>query len=243
MIKKLIALATLSFTCAAASALEPAPAQIVEKFKAMYPATAIREVRKSELPGIYEIVTGQNVAYTDETGRYFLFGHIFDMQQQVDLTAQRQGSTQAGQNNKKVEFPSQFLGNAIKVVKGDGSRKVAIFTDPDCPYCKRLESELAKLNNVTIYYFLYPLEGLHPEAKTKAVSVWCSPNKEKAWSDLMQIGQTPKLVACNNPINDNLVLGSRLGVNGTPTLIAGDGRIMPGAAPAAAIDQWLGSKQ
>jgi len=92
---------------------------------------------------------------------------------------------------------------------------------------------------VTIYTFLYPLESLHPEAKTKAVSVWCAPNKAKAWSELMLAGKKPKLVACNNPVNDNLVLGSKLGVVGTPTLIAADGRVLPGSAPAEKIDQWL----
>ncbi|MDF6993801.1 DsbC family protein, partial [Escherichia coli] len=93
--------------------------------------------------------------------------------------------------------------------------------------------------NVTIYTFLYPLESLHPEAKTKAVSVWCAPNKAKAWSELMLAGKKPKLVACNNPVNDNLVLGSKLGVVGTPTLIAADGPVLPGSAPAAKLDQWL----
>lgn len=102
-----------------------------------------------------------------------------------------------------------------------------------------MEGELARLDNVTIYTFLYPLESLHPEAKTKAVSVWCAQDKAKAWSELMLAGKKPKLVACNNPVNDNLVLGSRLGVVGTPTLVAADGRVLPGAAPAEKIDQWL----
>lgn len=102
-----------------------------------------------------------------------------------------------------------------------------------------MEGELARLDNVTIYTFLYPLESLHPEAKTKAVSVWCAQNKAKAWSELMLAGKKPKLVACNNPVNDNLVLGSKLGVVGTHTLIAADGRVLPGSAPAEKIDQWL----
>ena len=96
---------------------------------------------------------------------------------------------------------------------------------------------------MTIYTFLYPLETLHPEAKTKSIAVWCAPDKAKAWSALMMAGVTPTLQACNNPINDNLVLGSKLGVVGTPTLIALDGRTLPGAAPADKIDQWLGGKQ
>lgn len=211
---------------------ESAPA-IAEKFRAMYPNTRFTDVRKSKVVGLYEVVMGNNIAYTDDTGRYFIFGSLFDMREQVDLTAQRR---QAG---RKTEFPSQFLSNAIKTVKGDGSRVVAVFSDPDCPYCKRLEGELARLDNVTIYTFMYPLEQLHPEAKTKAIAVWCSKDREQAWNQLVLTGAAPKLTACANPINDNLVLGSRLGVTGTPTLIALDGRVLPGAAPAEKLDQWL----
>lgn len=232
MIKRLIAASVIAL--ATHSALADDAAQIMDRLKATYPNTRIQEVRPSTLPGLFEVVMGDNIAYTDATGRYFIFGHLFDMKEQVDMTAQRKLDT------KKAEFPAAFLANAIKVVKGDGSRKLAVFSDPDCPYCKRLEGELAKLDNVTVYTFLYPLESLHPEAKTKAVSVWCARDRGKAWTDLMLTGQAPKLVACTNPLNDNLVLGSRLGVVGTPTLIAADGRVLPGAAPAAKIDQWLG---
>lgn len=233
MIKRVLTLALAAALAVPAFAQDEAPASVVEKFKSMYPKTTFKEIRKSQVSGLYEVVMGENIAYTDDSGRYFIFGHLFDMQQQVDLTAQRK------LDSKKVEFPAQHLGQAIKTVKGDGSRTLAVFSDPDCPYCKQLESELARLDNVTIYTFLYPLESLHPEAKTKAVSVWCAPNKAKAWSELMLAGKTPKLVACNNPVNDNLVLGSKLGVVGTPTLIAVDGRLLPGSAPAEKIDQWL----
>lgn len=233
MIKRALTLALAAALSIPAFAQDDAPASVVEKFKTMYPKTTFKEIRKSQVSGLYEVVMGENIAYTDESGRYFIFGHLFDMQQQVDLTAQRK------LDSKKTEYPAQYLAQAIKTVKGDGSRSVAVFSDPDCPYCKQLEGELARLDNVTIYTFLYPLESLHPEAKTKAVSVWCAPNKAKAWSELMLAGKKPKLVACNNPVNDNLVLGSRLGVVGTPTLIAADGRVLPGSAPAEKIDQWL----
>lgn len=205
----------------------------LQKFKTMYPNTNFRGIRKSKIPGIYELRMGENVAYADESGRYFIFGHLFDMQQQVDLTAQ---SKRAG---RKTEFPSKYLDNAIKTVKGDGSRVLAVFSDPDCPYCRSLERELGRLDNVTIYTFLFPLETIHPEAKTRAISIWCATDREKAWHDQMLSGMNPKLLACENPINDNLLLGSRLGVSGTPTLIASDGRIMPGSAPAERIDKWL----
>lgn len=233
MIKHAFSFALAAALSIPAFAQDQVPGSVVDKFKAMYPKTAFKEIRKSPVSGLYEVVMGENIAYTDESGRYFIFGHLFDMQRQVDLSAQRI------LDSKKTEYPAQYLAQAIKWVKGDGSRSMAVFSDPDCPYCKQLEVELARLDNVTIYTFLYPLESLHPEAKTKAVSVWCSPNRAKAWSDLMLAGIKPKLLACNNPVNDNLVLGSRLGVVGTPTLIAADGRVLPGSAPAEKIDQWL----
>ncbi|MEN9905307.1 MAG: hypothetical protein RLZZ555_1872 [Pseudomonadota bacterium] len=211
------------------------PATLIEKFRSLYPRTTFREIRPSRVEGLYEVVMGENIAYTDESGRYFIFGHLFDMQQQLDLTAQRK------LDSRKSEFPAQYLAQAIRTVKGDGSRQLAVFSDPDCPYCKQLEAELARLDNVTIHTFLYPLEALHPEARTRSVSVWCAPNRAKAWSDLMLTGRKPRLAACDNPVDDNLVLGSRLGVVGTPTLIAADGRILPGSASAEKIDQWLGA--
>ena len=205
---------------------DSATRQIAERFKAMYPRTNFREVRKAQVKGLYEVVMGDNIAYTDEAGRYFIFGHLFDLQEQVDLTAQRRVEA------RKADFPTPFLQNAIKTVKGNGARVVAIFSDPDCLYCRQLEGELARLDNVTIYTFLYPLESLHPEAKTKAVAVWCASDRQAAWTQTVLTGTPPKLVACTNPVNDNLVLGSRLGIVGTPTLIAFDGRVLPGAAPA-----------
>lgn len=216
-----------------AYAQQEAPAYIVEKFKAMYPRTQFKEIRLSPVSGLYELVMGENIAYTDESGRYFVFGHLFDMKEQVDITAQKKTAV------SRTEFPARFLNNAIKTVRGDGRRIVAVFSDPDCPYCKRLEAELARLENVTIYTFLFPLETLHSDAKTKAISVWCASDPAQAWNELMLAGKRPTLKACINPINDNLVLGSRLGVVGTPTLIATDGRTLPGAATAAQIDQWL----
>jgi len=207
------------------------------KIRSLYPNTSIRAVRSTPLPGLFEVAMGSNIAYTDSSGRYFVFGHLFDMQTQVDLTASRLVEV------KKVEFPSAFLANAIKTVKGDGSRVMAVFSDPDCPYCQQLEATLAALNNVTIYTFLYPLESLHPQAKTKAVSIWCAPERSATWSAAMLQGKTTPLHACSNPINDNLVLGGHLGVTATPTLIASDGRVLAGAAPLSQIEQWLGAAQ
>jgi thiol:disulfide interchange protein DsbC len=215
------------------SAIAASDEEMLSSLKQRYPNTRIHSVKASEVSGLWEVRMGDNVAYTDTTGRFFVFGHLYDMQQQVDLTAKRK------EDSKKVEWPAKFLGNAIKTIRGNGQRTVAVFSDPDCPYCKRLEAELQKLDNITVYTFLYPMESLHPEAKARSEAVWCSIDPSKAWLDLMLSGRPPKLATCKTPLNDNLVLGSRLGVLGTPTLISTDGRMFPGMGTSKQIEEWL----
>ena len=233
MIRNTLTVLACALSLCTAGAQEVASSSIAAGIRAANPATSFKEIRTTPIQGIYEVLMGATVAYTDEAGKFFIFGHLFDIQKQVDLTANRLIEA------KKVEFPAALLGNAIKTVKGDGSRALAIFSDPDCDYCKQLEATLTRLNNVTIYTFLYPLEALHPNAKTKAIAIWCAPDRGKAWGDAMLGGRMPKPQTCANPIHDNLALGARLGVVGTPTLIALDGRLLPGAAPADQIEKWL----
>ncbi len=208
-----------------------------KRLKDMYPATQIERVQTSEISGLYEVMMGKNSAYTDATGRYFVFGHLYDMKTQRDLTAERMDKQQ------RINFAQLPLDDAIKTVHGKGERVLVVFSDPDCPYCKRLEPELDKLNNVTIYTFPYPLESLHPESPNKAVAVWCAPDRARAWADLMKTGKAPANKNCDNPIQRNIQLAQRLGINGTPTLLAADGRMLPGAASVERIEQWLGEVQ
>lgn len=210
------------------------PVTILEtRLKELYPGTQVTNVAPSALPGLFEIVMGRNIAYTDASGRYFLFGHLFDMPAQRDLTAERKDQLQ------RIDFGALPLVDAIKTVRGSGSRVLAVFSDPDCPYCKRLEPELAKVNDVTIYTFLMPLTQLHPNARANAIAVWCATDRAKAWSAFMLNGQISKSRGCENPVDRNVALGENLQINGTPTLIASDGRVMPGAASAAQIEAWL----
>ena len=204
-----------------------------KRLKDLYPATRIERVQTSEIPTIYEVTMGKNSAYTDVTGRYFVFGHLYDMKTQRDLTAERM------EEQQRIDFSQLPLGDAIKTVRGKGERVLAVFSDPDCPYCKRLEAEIDKLDNVTLYIFPYPLEGLHPEAVDKAVAVWCAPDRARAWADLMKTGKGPAKRDCENPIQRNIQLAQRLGINGTPTMVSADGRMLPGAAPGDRIEQWL----
>jgi len=210
---------------------------IGNKLRALYPATQFNEIRPSQFEGVYEVVMGKNVGYTDKDGRYFLFGHIFDMQTRQDLTQQRIDEL------NKVNFSELPLKDAIKDVHGKGKRKLAVFADPDCPYCRKLEQDLLRLDNVTIYTFPFPLEGLHPDATRKAKSIWCSAKRQSAWHDYLVSNKQPTAnTDCDNPIDRNIQLGQKLGINGTPTLVAEDGRIMPGAASVEQIEDWLNQK-
>lgn len=226
-------LAVAAFLAVGSIHAEQADPGMTATLQKLYPATTFKQVNRTPIPGIYEVVMGQNIAYVDQTGRYFMFGRLFDMQQQQDLTAARVDEA------SKIDVSALPLADAIKTVKGNGSRTLIVFSDPDCPYCKQLERNLTALTDVTIYTFLYPLEGLHPEAKAKAIGVWCAKDRAKAWEALMNQGTVPPVGQCSHPVDRNIALGQRLNIQGTPTLIAADGRRLAGAANAERISQWL----
>lgn len=165
-----------------------------------------------------------------------MFGHIFDMKTQTDLTAAKI------ERINRVEWPKDYEKYAIKTVYGTGARKLMIFSDPDCPYCQALEQELPKLQNVTIYTMLIPLVDLHPDAKRKAIAIWCSIDRTEAWRKWMLTKVDPGSKSCPNPIPDMLDLARRFKITGTPTMISEDGRIRAGSISAEALDAWLGVK-
>jgi thiol:disulfide interchange protein DsbC len=229
--KNTIAVAVMTIFAVAAHA---GTVDVEKQLREKYPATKVTAVNTTPIGGIYEVVMGRNVAYTDESGRYMIFGHMYDMQQQQDLTAQRLDDL------NKIDVSMLPLADAIKTVKGDGSRKLYVFSDPDCPYCKKLEAELAKLDNVTIYTFLYPLTELHPDAKRKADLIWCAKDKVKAWEVFMKDNKLPEgETKCQTPVDSNIRLGASLGINGTPTIIFHGGKMAPGMLPATEIERRL----
>jgi len=217
----------------AAQEAAPAPTTMAERLQSLYPATRFGAVNSTPWPGVFEVVMGANLAYVDETGQYFLFGHLYDMKTQRDLTAERKDSL------ARIEFASLPLADAVKEIRGNGARTLAIFSDPDCPYCRRLEAEMKSLTDLTIYTFLMPIASLHPEARGKAIAVWCSKDRLAAWHALMWRDETISATECSHPVDRNVALGERLGISGTPTLVAADGRVLPGAASSAQIEAWL----
>lgn len=214
---------------------DPALTAVVARMQKLYPATSFKEFRTTPVPGVYEVVMGRNVAYVDETGRYFLFGHMWDMQAQKDL------SEALAQESSRIDFDKLPLQDAIKTVKGNGRRKVAVFSDPDCPFCKQIEKTFAQLNDVTIYTFLFPIDGLHPAARAKATAVWCAKDRVKAWNSLMLDGQVPQAACPQTPIESNQKLAQSLGINGTPSLVFASGQMVPGALKAEQLEAMLDS--
>ncbi len=194
----------------------------------------VDQVNRSPIPGLYEVVTGDHIFYADKTGQYLIDGSLFDLKSRRNLTEARARKLFA------IDFDKLPLELAVKKVKGNGNRKMAYFTDPDCGYCKKLEHELQNVTDVTLYLFLTTVIGGNDSAE-KVRGVWCSKNQAQAWDDLMLKGEEPAPGKCDAPTAKVLDLGRKLRVNGTPALIFANGVINPGYMPAADLNKALDS--
>ncbi|WP_028449609.1 DsbC family protein [Chitinibacter tainanensis] len=193
-------------------------------------------VNSTPVKGVYEIVIGKNnIVYSDAKGQYMFVGELVDVTKKESLTEKRIAEL------SKTDFNKLPFADAVKIVRGDGSRKMAVFTDPDCPFCKRLEQvSLNGLDNVTIYNFLMPLPGLHPDAARKSGMIWCSADQQVAWRNWFFDGKLPENgPECDNPIERNMQLGASLGISGTPALVFANGQIVSGAVPQEQIEAML----
>jgi len=184
-------------------------------------------------PGMYEVMTESELAYTNADGSLLFAGHILDTTTKENLTNKRWNEL------NRVDIKSLPLENAIKTVKGDGQRTLVVFSDPDCPYCQELEKELSDITNVTIYTFLYPLEQLHPQARDKANNIWCATDRAAVWSNWM-LNKTLAFSSCEqNVIASNIELGTKYKVMSTPTLFFMDGQRVNGAISKDQIEAGL----
>jgi thiol:disulfide interchange protein DsbC len=194
----------------------------------------IDEITRTPMAGLYEIRVGSDIFYSDEQGNYLLNGQIIDTRAKRNLTEERVDKLLA------VDFDQLPLKDAFVVVRGNGKRKLAVFEDPNCGYCKRFERELQKVENVTVYMFLYPILG--PDSTEKSRAHWCAKDKAKVWQDWMVKGEpAPKAdAACDvNALARNIEFGRKHKITGTPTLIFADGSRVPGAIGAAEIEKLL----
>lgn len=191
--------------------------------KKQFPGLPAKILGTTPIPTIYEIQVGDNIVYTDENARYFFVGSLVDFKNKENLTANTEKQLH------KIDVSALPLDQAIKYVKGNGERVLYVFSDPDCPYCKKLEENMTSIDNVTVYLFLYPLKNLHPNAETIAKQIWCSSNRYEAWEDYMILKEAPSASPnCSNPIAKNIALGNTLNISGTPTLFLADGTRIAG---------------
>ncbi len=213
-----------------AAASEAAVKQAMQK---KYPEIQIENVTKTPLAGIYEVFAGGEVLYVDENVNYMIVrGRLINVARKTDLTEERLGVLTA------IKFDQLPLDLAFRMVKGNGKRKFAYFSDPNCPYCKRLDQELAKVPDVTVYLFLYPI--LSPDSVEKSKAIWCSKNRAKAYDEWMLEGKAPANPGrCDTPIEKIIAFGRQKGINGTPTLFFADGQRVTGAIPADQLKKLL----
>ena len=196
----------------------------------------IDEISKTPIKGLYEIrVNGSDIYYTDADANYLVQGNLIDTKQKRNLTEERVNKLTA------ISFDALPLKDAFTIVRGNGKRKLAVFEDPNCGYCKRFEKDLQKVNNVTVYMFLYPILGADSGEKSKVI--WCAKDKAKTWQDWMVRDMTPSgSSSCDSSaVTRNVEFGHKYKINGTPTLVFADGTRMPGAVGAEQIEKQLGA--
>ena len=215
-------------------ALTPEAAAVKKLLESRFPGATVGVVAKSPYFDLYEAQFDERLVYTDAKVTYVMVGSVYDASTKQNLTEARLRKL------NRVDWESLPLGLAFTRVKGDGSRKLVIFSDADCPYCKQLEKSMKGLDNVTIYTFLFPIDQLHPDAARKSAVIWCSADKVKAWNDFFDTGKLPDNRGdCPTPIKDTALLGQRLHVTATPTLMFADGSLIPGAIPLARLEEEI----
>jgi thiol:disulfide interchange protein DsbC len=220
----------LSFSVAAQG--KPEAKIKIEMQKQLGERAKIDTVRATPVAGLYEVTIGQEVVYTDASARYLIQGEVVDLKTGTNLTEQRSNDL------NRIRWADLPLNDAIKVVQGKGTRQIAVFADPNCGFCKRLEKGFQQLENVTIYTFLVPM--LSADSLTKSQQIWCSSDKVKAWNDWMLNNQAPTGKGdCGNPLDRNTALARKLGITGTPAMFFTDGSRVNGAVPMAQIEKKL----
>jgi thiol:disulfide interchange protein DsbC len=216
----------------------PAAAQDTEKIKAelrrKVPEAPVDQVRKTPYGDLFEVTVGGEIFYTDDKASFLVLGQIVDLRTKENVTEQRLRQI------NRVNFDELPLDSAIKLVRGNGSRRVAVFADPNCGYCKRFERDLLGVSDITVYLFLYPI--LSPSSVEKSKMVWCSADRGKAWLDIMvrDVAVTGS-TQCATPIDKNLAFGQGKGIRGTPTIFFEDGERVPGAMAIADFVKKLAS--
>lgn len=212
------------------------PDALKADLKKKIPEASIESVRKTPYNGLWEVVSGGEIFYTDEKASFLSLGPIVDLKTHENVTEARLRQVNA------INFNALPFDAAIKIVRGNGSRKIALFEDPNCGYCKRFERDLQGVTDITVYVFLYPI--LAADSAEKSKRVWCAPDKGKAWLDTMLRETVPTGdSSCTTPIDKNLALGQSKRINGTPTIIFENGERAPGAMQITEFEKRLAASK
>ena len=229
------ALALLMLLCLGTTALAQGHEAVIRKnlSERIPQIPRIEEITRSPMAGLYEIRLSTNeIYYSDAEGNFLIQGSLIDTKSKRNLTEEREAKLSA------IDFAGLPFKDAITIVRGNGKRKLAVFEDPNCGYCKRFERDLAKVDNITIYLFLYPILG--DDSVTKSRNVWCSKDPVGAWTQVMSKDQPLPNANCNTAAMDrNVEFGRKFKITGTPTLIAQDGSRVPGAINTMQIEKML----
>jgi len=226
----------LAASCSVTSAFADEDA-IRKNLTAQLPSLApIDEITKTPVNDLWEVRMGNEIIYSDDVGSFVIEGNIIDLKRQLNITQDRVAKLTA------FDFAKLPLKDAVMWKQGTGARKLVVFADPNCSYCKHFEKELSSVKDITVYTFLIPILGGDSPEKSKAI--WCAKDKSKVWRSWMLDGATPPAVAgaCDaSALDRNLALGVKHGVNGTPMLVFADSKRMPGIMTSAELDQKLSS--
>ena len=194
----------------------------------------IDEVSKTPIPGLYELRVGTEILYTDEHGDHVIEGQLIETRTRANLTAARIDKLTA------VDFASLPLKDAIVWKQGSGARKLVVFADPNCGYCKKFEKEMQQVKDVTVYTFLYPILG--GDSPDKSRDIWCAKDNGAVWRDWMIKGTAPARSAatCDTAaLQRNVAMAKKFRINGTPALVFEDGKRIPGAMAPEQVEKQL----
>jgi thiol:disulfide interchange protein DsbC len=206
------------------------PEALKADLKKKIPEAPVESVRKTPYNGLWEVVAGGEIFYTDEKASFLSLGPIVDLNTRENVTEARLRQVNA------INFSTLPFDAAIKIVRGNGARKIALFEDPNCGYCKRFERDLQGVSDITVYVFLYPI--LAPDSVDKSKAIWCAPDRGKAWIDAMVHDKLPPYEGrCQAPLDKNLAFGRDKKIHGTPTLVFENGERLPGAISVADLEK------
>jgi thiol:disulfide interchange protein DsbC len=214
---------------------------VLVNLKAAFPGAQIDGVKATPMKGLYEVGLAGRVMYSDATGRYLLMGPLHDMQAAPATNSSETASTEQRLDPESFgKIVSAAQRNAFKRVIGSGARQLYLFSDPKCPYCRSLEAELDKLQDVTIHTFLYPV--LSQESSSIAMNVWCAKDRAAEWKKVMSGGSARGSASCAAPLQANIRMAQSLRIVGTPTLVGAEGKVLVGYQSEASIAPLLAVK-